>query len=170
MKIINNSKKIIEFNLSNHIDYFKSINQFKPSFFVSKYTVKRFLIPGEMSNDYINSLYSAIDKEFMNCFDEYLSFIDIGNNFIKSNNYVVTWMQDGDHFIEHNDYDGKDTDSFTLIAYLNDDYLGGELVFKDGPILKPTAGSLIIFPSNLYHSVNTVTGDRYTIMINMDKE
>jgi predicted 2-oxoglutarate/Fe(II)-dependent dioxygenase YbiX len=105
----------------------------------------------------------------MNCFDQYLSLIKVDKQFIKSNNYVATMMQDGDCFTEHSDYDGEDTDSFTLIVYLNDDYMGGELVFKDGPTLKPTAGSLIIFPSNLYHSVNIVNGDRYTIMVNMDK-
>ena len=170
MRIIDSSKKIVELDLPDYINLLSDLKQFKSSFFVSKYTVKRFLVPGEQDDDSMYLLHSMINSTFMHSFNQYLSVIDLENSFTRSKNYVVTWMQDGDHFIEHNDYDGKDIDSFTLIAYLNDDYLGGELVFKDGPALKPKAGSLLIFPSSLYHSVNNVTGDRYTIMVNMDRE
>ena len=64
----------------------------------------------------------------------------------------------------HNDL--YDNNKVTCIFFLNDDYDGGELVLytwsKDTctfPVrLKPTTGSVIIFPSFLYHSVSEITG------------
>ena len=48
-------------------------------------------------------------------------------------------------------FDGQDghTDlAFSMITYLNDDYEGGEIHFKNQNVtIKPSAGSLIMFPS-----------------------
>ena len=61
--------------------------------------------------------------------------------------------------------------SFTLITYLNDDYLGGEIEFPEHNIvLKPKAGSTIMFPSNFVHNVKPILeGSRYmsTNSVNM---
>ena len=51
-----------------------------------------------------------------------------------------------------NDNNGKDEISPTLsiVVYLNDDYEGGELYFKNQRVtIKPSAGSIVIFPSNM---------------------
>jgi predicted 2-oxoglutarate/Fe(II)-dependent dioxygenase YbiX len=56
----------------------------------------------------------------------------------------------------------------SIVYFLNDDFVGGELVFSDlDLIVKPEAGMLVCFPSdhNYIHGVNPVTsGHRYTIV------
>lgn len=55
----------------------------------------------------------------------------------------------------------------TILAYLNDDYEGGELEFPDfGLKIKPKENMVIVFPSyyEFQHKVNPVTdGKRYTL-------
>lgn len=105
---------------------------------------------------------------FEMCSDRYLA----GNNLDK-NRYnlelnqvpIKKWNQGqsmGPHF------DGQDGDStlaFSLVAYVNDDYEGGEIHFPNQNItIKPKAGSLIMFPSQqpYVHEVMPITsGTRY---------
>jgi hypothetical protein len=61
----------------------------------------------------------------------------------------------------HRQYGG----GFTALLYLNEDYIGGELFFKDQNIkFKPTEGSLLIFPGNEMHEILLLEkGNRYMI-------
>lgn len=88
------------------------------------------------------------------------------------------------HFLAHTDnayYDSQGIFRYTspkrvltCVAYINDDYEGGELVFntvrddQGQPIkLKPAIGEMVIFPSDIrfMHEVLTVTkGRRYSIV------
>jgi len=56
----------------------------------------------------------------------------------------------------------------SIVYFLNDDFVGGELVFPDLElVVKPVPGTLVCFPSdhNYIHGVNPVTsGHRYTIV------
>lgn len=58
-------------------------------------------------------------------------------------------------------YDPKESNlKFSIVAYLNDDYEGGEINFPQHDFtIKPKAGSLIIFPSDepYYHESKEVT-------------
>lgn len=55
------------------------------------------------------------------------------------------------------------TPDFTILIYLNDDYFGGKINFPDKNIsIKPTEGSVIIFPGEELHEVtDLVEGHRY---------
>ena len=57
---------------------------------------------------------------------------------------------------------------YAAIAYLNDDYSGGELLFPDHNLqIKPRVGSLLIFPGGIenIHGVNEIlSGDRYCMV------
>lgn len=61
----------------------------------------------------------------------------------------------GKHMGSHVDSYGDDRSPIlSVVLYLNDDYEGGELYFKNQSVMiKPTAGSIVIFPSNepYYH-------------------
>jgi|TARA_R100000455_G_C6271479_1_gene127739 hypothetical protein len=64
----------------------------------------------------------------------------------------------------HLDEREKNT-TISSITYLNDDYQGGETVFKDHTIIKPKLGKTIFFSGRkLQHGVNKVLNKpRYTI-------
>jgi hypothetical protein len=105
---------------------------------------------------------------FEMCSDRYLS-----GHGLDKNNYnlqldqvpIKKWNQGqwmGPHF------DGQDGDTslaFSLVAYINDDYEGGEIHFPNQNItIKPKAGSMIMFPSQLpyLHEVKPIiSGTRY---------
>ena len=61
--------------------------------------------------------------------------------------------------------DGNMSLRYSLVAYLNDDYEGGEIAFKNHKVtLKPESGSLIIFPSSepyLHESKEIISGTKY---------
>jgi hypothetical protein len=61
--------------------------------------------------------------------------------------------------------DGNTQLRFSIVAYLNDDYEGGELEFPNHNIsLKPKAGSIVIFPSSepyLHKSNKLISGTKY---------
>ena len=62
-------------------------------------------------------------------------------NFIK--------YEPGHHFMEHHDHGYSYNCVVSLVAYINDDYEGGEIYFRLQNLeIKPEAGDLVIFPSN----------------------
>lgn len=72
---------------------------------------------------------------------------------------------------DNSDMEGKpsawEPSRFVCLAYLNDDYVGGELDFRDhGITIAPPVGILITFPGGIdnVHAVKEVTeGTRYTL-------
>lgn len=63
------------------------------------------------------------------------------------------------------DYEDGEDPNISVVLYLNDNYEGGELYFKDQDVLiKPQAGSIVIFPSvkPYYHeSLPVKSGTKY---------
>jgi hypothetical protein len=82
--------------------------------------------------------------------------------------YMALRYQTGEEYKAH--YDGNSTTGRALsaIAYLNDEYEGGELEFPNYKIkIKPEQGDLILFPSNYAyaHIAHPVTsGTKYAIV------
>lgn len=85
-------------------------------------------------------------------------------NFIKYNK--------GQYFTQHADHGHSYICTVSLVAYLNDDYEGGELYFNNLDIkLKPKAGDLIIFPSSYLFShtaMPIISGTKYVIATMLD--
>ena len=85
-------------------------------------------------------------------------------NFIK--------YEPGHHFMEHHDHGFSYNCTVSLVAYINDDYEGGELYFRlQGLEVKPKAGDLYIFPSNFMypHQAKVVkSGTKYSIVTMLD--
>lgn len=78
----------------------------------------------------------------------------------------------GQHFMEHHDHGYSYNCTVSLVAYVNDDYEGGELYFRlQNMNIKPKAGDLYIFPSNyMYpHQAKPVhSGTKYSIVTMLD--
>ena len=77
----------------------------------------------------------------------------------------------GEHYVAHHDSGAKHVSNrvCSMVAYLNEDYEGGEIEFPlFNKKFKPSAGSVIIFPSNYpyLHVVHPVkNGTRYALNV-----
>jgi hypothetical protein len=78
----------------------------------------------------------------------------------------------GQHFKEHHDHGFSYNCTVSLVAYVNDDYDGGELYFRlQGLNIKPKAGDLYIFPSNFmypHQAMPVHSGTKYSIVTMLD--
>jgi hypothetical protein len=78
----------------------------------------------------------------------------------------------GQHFKEHHDHGYSYNCTVSLVAYVNDDYEGGELYFRlQGLNIKPKAGDLYIFPSNFmypHQAMPVHSGTKYSIVTMLD--
>jgi hypothetical protein len=119
-----------------------------------------------------SKLHVKAMKAFFDCVEEYsacngLSFKDenVGQDWL-----IVREYNPGSKMSAHSDMysyvkeNGKEVvPSLTAILYLNEDYVGGEINFiHDDLVIKPKAGSMVIFPSNKQHEVlEILSGNRY---------
>lgn len=107
--------------------------------------------------------HSMVVDAFYKCFDEYAKENNLS---LTRDNIGQSWLilreyYPGSALAAHSDNygyvkkdGGKVEPLFTIILYLNDDYVGGEVDFiHDDFIFKPKAGSAIMFPSNKQHQV-----------------
>jgi hypothetical protein len=78
----------------------------------------------------------------------------------------------GQHFMEHHDHGFSYNCTVSLVAYVNDDYEGGELFFRlQNQNIKPQAGDLYIFPSNFmypHRAMPVHSGTKYSIVTMLD--
>lgn len=86
----------------------------------------------------------------------------------KEDQMSILKYEDSGYLPEHTDH-GSSSRTLSVVLYLNDNYDGGEINFpqvRNGIRVKPSAGSIIFFPSNYVfaHSVSEVTnGIRYAL-------
>jgi len=116
--------------------------------------------------------YNQILDLYLKCLQQYIheNNLDITTDCLGVGHWIVRDYAAGSVMTSHSDFysyvkDGEDevTPKFTIILYINDDYEGGEIHFPNENLtIKPDAGSVLIFPSNLLHEVKTViSGNRY---------
>jgi hypothetical protein len=78
----------------------------------------------------------------------------------------------GQHFQEHHDHGFSYNCTVSLVAYINEDYEGGELYFRLQDLnVKPKAGDLYIFPSNYmypHRAMPVHSGVKYSIVTMLD--
>lgn len=113
----------------------------------------------------IDILSSQIDKEVNECLFDYTNFYS--PPITNRQPYEILKYTENNHLDWHTDDGSSISSKVSILFYLNDDYDGGELEFKNLNLLyKPKKGDILIFPSSFVykHRVRKVTnGVRYVI-------
>jgi len=158
----------IEDNIS---EYFKlKINNPNGDIVRKSYSIQ--LSDIEKNNENAKFLYNDFQNKLQDCINLYKSIYDISNmvfEYDNENNSIVTLLkyEIENSVIFHSDTLGMDNRVGAALAYLNDDYDGGELEFKHFNIkITPPKNSLIIFPSNwpyTHRSNPIVSGKKYAL-------
>lgn len=96
------------------------------------------------------------------------SYAKKNNIEISTKSYQVVRYTEGQFFVDHTDTTEEFPRKISTLLYLNDDYLGGEIVFtKLGLSIKPEKNTLMIFPSSsdFSHSAEPVlSGTKYVVV------
>ncbi len=92
---------------------------------------------------------------------------NIFENFSRiSSANLIHRYQKGEDKGEHRDDSGDINIQYGIVIYLNDNYMGGEIVYSDYNLsIKPKARSLLVHPGYLNHFVNPVESEetRYVL-------
>jgi len=113
----------------------------------------------------------------LRCKEKIEVYLSTSELFVES--FFIACLFSGDSHIPHADNERREHGrwvpnrtpqrDYTGLAYLNDDFKGGELVFPDLDIVvTPKPGLLVAFPGNrkFVHAVpNVLSGKRYSLPI-----
>ena len=130
-------------------------------------TNKEFAITANSSNLMVKELDSFVYDSITKFISEYSLEYEVGN--LNDEGYTVLKYQDGMEYRKHHDCGGPhDKRVVSMLIYLNDGYVGGQLEFPNlGVTYTPKAGDLVLFPSNytFAHIAHPVTsGTKYAIV------
>jgi hypothetical protein len=119
-------------------------------------------------------LYAAHQLAFDSIFpisQDYGRYWGVGVNYFESFNFVK-YDGPGTHFKIHADHGPAYVCTVSIVAYLNDDYEGGEIYFPRFDLtIKPEPGDVVIFPSTYIYehaSQPMVSGKKYSIVVMTD--
>ena len=118
----------------------------------------------------IVSIYSETINQVKACVNEYSTFYKISMGYTEATNFIK--YEQGEHFSYHSDHAYHYVCTVSTIAYYNDDYEGGELVFDKLDLkLKPNAGDVVVFPSTFIYShasLPVLSGTKYAAVTMFD--
>jgi Rps23 Pro-64 3,4-dihydroxylase Tpa1-like proline 4-hydroxylase len=114
----------------------------------------------DINNDFYLTLNSAVNN--------FQQIFGIEGSLFFVEPFNLLRYQGGQHYDAHYDGSTAERRSVSAIFYMNDNYEGGELEFVNyGIKIKPSAGSMYLFPSNwaYRHIAHPVTsGTKYAIV------
>jgi Rps23 Pro-64 3,4-dihydroxylase Tpa1-like proline 4-hydroxylase len=116
------------------------------------------------ASDNVKKLYLLIDNLLSEYGEDYANKLKV--NLGEKKAISISKYFTGSSMGKHTDSSPNPTiENISAVLYLNDDYSGGEIAFPDqGVVIKPTAGSLVIFPSipPFFHESREITsGTKY---------
>ena len=102
------------------------------------------------------------------CISRYCQTLDIKNYEIKKD-FVINKYYTDKYMGPHIDsYEESEDLKFSVLIYINDDYDGGEIEFKEQDVkIKPEAGSVLIFPTFkpfFHQSYPIQNGNKYFVL------
>jgi len=111
----------------------------------------------------ISNIYEALDSSFY-AYYTYLGFPEkdalswsTGYRHQRLDHIAIKKYFENEQLGPHPDSESTDPIEYTASIYFNDDYEGGELGFPDhGVFVKPTPGSIVIFPASFLHESKSI--------------
>jgi predicted 2-oxoglutarate/Fe(II)-dependent dioxygenase YbiX len=126
--------------------------------------------PRNKTEKLVGDLWNDLRKAQGIAVDDYCKKYSLIMNYWEVMNCIR--YGEGQHFQEHADHGFSYSATVSLVAYPNDDYEGGNLVFpKLGLDIKPRAGDLYIFPSTYLFSHRAMpvkSGMKFSIVTMLD--
>jgi prolyl 4-hydroxylase len=123
------------------------------------------------ANSQLYEMHSNLFSKIKPLADDYGRYWGVGIGFYEAFNFVK-YDGAGTHFKIHADHGPAYVATISIVAYLNEDYEGGEIYFPRFDLtIKPKAGDVVIFPSTyIYeHASNDMkSGTKYSVVIMTD--
>lgn len=121
-------------------------------------------------NDVLRNVYGIVDKGLDVALNHYESLWHLKMHYKEAFNFVK--YLPGKYFKIHGDHGPYYSCTVSAVVYLNDDYDGGEIEFvRQGLVVKPQAGDIVMFPSNYVYehaSLEVHSGIKYSVVIMTD--
>ena len=118
----------------------------------------------------LRDVHGKVDKALDVCLNHYESLWHLKMHYKEAFNFVK--YLPGKYFKIHGDHGPYYACTVSAVAYLNDDYDGGEIEFvRQGLVIKPQAGDIVMFPSNYVYehaSLEVRSGVKYSVVIMTD--
>ena len=123
------------------------------------------------SNQKLYAIHENIFNYIYTASVDYGSYWGVGLRYFEVFNFVK-YESPGQHFNIHADHGPAYVTTVSIVAYLNDDYEGGDLYFPRFDLnIKPKTGDIIMFPSTYiyeHESKPMISGTKYSLVIMTD--
>lgn len=123
------------------------------------------------SNSVFYDMHESIFRSIYQCSQDYGAYWGVGINYFEAFNFVK-YESPGHHFNIHADHGPAYVTTVSIVAYLNDDYYGGELYFPRFDLtIKPKQGDVVMFPSTFIYehaSQPMISGTKYSVVVMTD--
>lgn len=127
--------------------------------------------PEDDSNRELYEVHKTSFDGLYPCVEDYGHYWGVVMRYYEVFNYVK-YEGNGKHFAVHADHGPAYVTTVSAVAYLNDDYTGGEIVFpRFGLSIKPEVGDLVVFPSTFIYEHSSepiIDGTKYSIVVMTD--
>jgi hypothetical protein len=127
--------------------------------------------PVNENNSELYKIHKDSYESVFQSIEDYGHYWGVVMRYYEVFNYVK-YEGTGKHFAVHADHGPAYVTTVSAVAYLNDDYSGGELIFPRFNLkIKPEAGDLVVFPSTFIYEHSSepiVDGNKYSIVIMTD--
>jgi hypothetical protein len=127
--------------------------------------------PRNSANAALYDMHEATFQALRQATEDYGRTWGVGILFFESFNYVK-YDGPGTRFKIHADHGPSYISTTSVVAYVNDDYEGGEIYFPRFDVkIKPQAGDIVVFPSTYVYehsSEDIVSGTKYSVVVMTD--
>ena len=127
--------------------------------------------PTTPDNQKLYEMHEDAFQKIRTCTNDYSMAWGVGIQYFEAFNFVK-YDGPGTHFKIHADHGPAYVTTVSVVAYINDDYEGGEIYFpRFNLTIKPQAGDVIVFPSTYVYehaSQDMISGTKYAIVVMTD--